>query len=67
MLKEQTERSLVYRAARYFFDQGMSQQQFADAVYDCTFQDRDLNEAIWALKDRAELDHLIQFVWTFRR
>lgn len=49
------------------YNLGMSMASFEECVDMCAFSDENINDALWQLKSRGELEHLIQWVWTFRK
>jgi hypothetical protein len=60
------QRQIAINAARYCKDSlNYSMAEFEEAVDMCAFADENVNDALWGLKSRGELEHLMQFVWTF--
>jgi len=60
------DRRLAIQVARLFFGRGSSIVDFEAAVDNYLMPDQ-YADACWALRTRGELDHLISWVWTFRR
>lgn len=65
--EQKEERMLAMRAARFCRGSGMSMTQFKELIDLCAINPPECNDALWALKNRGELEHLIQWVWTFRK
>lgn len=67
MLEEQKQRMLVMKAATQMKMAGMSPSTFRDLIDMAGISPVEVSDACEALKARGELDHLIAWVWTFRR
>lgn len=67
MLPEQAQRQTAMYIAFACYKMGLSQQQFLDAVEMWALPYIEDNDACWELKLRGELEHLVTWVWTFRK
>lgn len=67
MLEEQRQRILAMRAATQMKRAGMSPDAFRNMVDMAGISPIEVSDACEALRSRGELDHLIAWVWTFRR
>lgn len=66
MTKEQKQRARAHDVARIYKALGIHPEDFLGRVRSQDFCEEELEDCL-ALDERGELEHLVKFVWTWKR